>query len=93
MSELLPQAEARDMKLALTTWRARSCLESPVCWTHNATASGVPAKAVLSFCGERRGSEMSELLPQAEARDMKLAPTTWRARSCLEPPVCWTPEI
>ncbi len=37
--------------------------------------NGAPAKANFSFCGERRSSEMSELSPKAEARDMKLATT------------------
>jgi len=39
---------------------------------------GAPAKAPSSFCGERRGNEMNELSPKAEAKNMKFAPTTKR---------------
>ncbi len=36
-----------------------------------------PRKAVLWLCGERRRDEVSELWPQAGARDTQSAPTTW----------------
>ena len=52
---------------------------------------GVPGKGE-AFVGERRSSEMRELPPTAEAKDMKLAPTIWRARSFPAWLACWTPE-
>ena len=55
---------------------------------------GVPIEAQRSgFDGERRSSEMSELSPKAEARDMELAPTRsrrpgpWPSRRSWT--ICW----
>lgn len=46
------------------------------CKQRRAPLPGIPAKAPSSFCGERRGNEMNELSPKAEAKNMKFAPTT-----------------
>jgi len=48
------------------------------CKRHRAPCPGAPAKPAFRLCGERRGSEMNELSPKAEAKNMKLAPTMKR---------------